>query len=313
MTAPTSPGEDPDGWARALAEHLAHVGTPDGWRPAVQGAVATVLGVVAPDGTPLVAKVFPAAAARRGRTEARALELLADLPDVPVPRLVHSGPLPGAGSTVVVMTRLPGVRWADHTLVAPATDRLSLARQAGQLLRSLHVLTAEGFGGPLPDDPVQATLLARVEHTAAEQLEAFTASGGTDVLAARVRRLVRAHRDVLRRPVRPALCHHDLNGGNVLVGVSGPARITGLVDLERVGWDDPMADLALTTTHLRQHETAAAEALLEAYDPTTEERRRLELHVVLLTVAERAWVATDRPQGWEASVARLEQLLRDAT
>jgi len=103
------------------------------------------------------------------------------------------------------------------------------------------------------------------------------------------------------------LCHHDLTDGNTLV--DDVPRLVGVVDWERAAWDDPAADLALTALHLWHHGDETADVLLDAYGLDAAGRTRLDVHLVLLAVAVRAWVASDRPQGWAEQVERLDELL----
>jgi Ser/Thr protein kinase RdoA (MazF antagonist) len=127
-----------------------------------------------------------------------------------------------------------------------------------------------------------------------------------------MRRLVDRHADDWHSEVRPVLCHHDVNGGNVLLGPGDVPRVSGVVDFERTSWDDPMRDLALTVLHLRHEEPETIPALRDGYGPLDDEdSRRLHVHVALRAMAEHTWVVTDRPQGWRQSAERLDGLVEE--
>ncbi|MFC3688017.1 phosphotransferase family protein [Aquipuribacter hungaricus] len=327
MTPPVTP-------VRPTADVLAAavsgwVGGPvgvDGWRPPVQGAVGHVVGLRGPDDEGWVAKLFAVGAegGHRACTEAAALRLLAPT-GAPVPRLVTTGALPPDGGDggdavpVVVMERLPGARWADLRPGTDARRRGAVHEAVALLLRRLHRVDGEragelvGGGRPVPADPADpAAMVVRTRARAAAALRDYRASGGTAVLARRAEDFL-AGREHLSRGVRPVLCHGDVNGGNVLLSEADGTTVTGLVDLERASWDDPLRDLALTALHLWHHELDDVPGLLRGYGLAGTDPDRLPVHVLVLALAERAWVAQDRPQGWGASAARLDGLVSSLT
>ena len=181
------------------------------------------------------------------------------------------------------------------------------------LLRRLHRTPGERFGGLLSDDSQWPEAWAQTNANLERSVADHVAQGGSVDVAERVKRFVYRNRELFESGLRPAFCHRDLNSGNILVSAAGPPHIPGIVDLERAASDDPLADLALTTLHLRSHDPVSAEVLIEAYGLDSTERRRLEVHVVLLALAERIRVVEDRPAGWAESAAALEDLLLRST
>ncbi|MEE6272259.1 aminoglycoside phosphotransferase family protein [Georgenia sp. MJ206] len=302
----------------AVAAGLRRPVTADDWRPAVQGAVGHVVGLSDAEGATYVAKVYAADAHRRAETEEVALRLLRDVDGVPAPDVVLVDALPG-GRPFVLLTRLPGVRWADRRARLDRAEHAELLREVADVLRRVHAVRGSRFGSVGSVGSVgsraehrRATAWDRLGDVLARELPAFLSHGGSPDLARRVRDHVLRRRDLFPAELAPTLCHNDLNGGNVLVTPTGKARVTGVVDLERASWDDPLSDLALTVRHVRQHDPSLVPTLLERYglaDGGASER--LETHVLLGVLAERTWVALDRPPGWAATVAALDAVLEE--
>ncbi|GGC79287.1 hypothetical protein GCM10011512_02420 [Tersicoccus solisilvae] len=311
---------------RAVTAATGRPAYPDArWRPPVQGAVGHLLGLRlagrtdADDADLLVAKLFPPAVSARAATEATALTAAAVLGDE-VPRAVVAGRLAG-GTGFLVMTRLPGDRWADVRPALSPADAAAVVAQVGSVAGRLHAVTGEHFGaladdgdgGPTPRRwaTSRGWTTALVERT----LAAFDAAGGDPVLATGVERLAAA--SLLDDAVPPSLCHQDLNGGNILLrrDPGSVPVISGLVDFERAEWADPAHDLALTVVHLmHEGEADLVPVLLDAHggmDPAA--RSRLALHVVLRMTAEWAWVATDRPADWRHKTVTLAGWIRART
>lgn len=287
----------------------------DSWAPTVQGAVGHVVGVRGADGSSYVLKVYGPAGGRRAATEVLALRLFGGVAQIPVPRVLLQDELAGGEPLFyVLMTRLPGVRWADRRAGLDVQQSLALHRGVGELLRRMHVLSQEGFGDLLHDGPRWPNAWARVDARCDQLVGQHVHAGGPVELGRRVRRLVDEHRGALGSCVQPVLCHNDFIDGNVLVATMGEPQLRGVVDLERASWDDPLADLARTKLHTRYHDTAAAEVLVEAYGvQSDDEHHRVTVHEVLHALDERTWIGSDRPTGWKRSVASLDAFLMDST
>lgn len=282
------------------------------WRPAVQGAVGHVVGLRSGAGEAWVAKLFGEEQAVRAATELHALRLAEPVLGSLAPRVIADVQLAPHGVHCIVMSRLPGDRWSDRRPSLDLGQRTGVIGDVGALLRRLHTVSGPAFGSLLEDGRRWASGLEQLRHLCAETVDAYLAAGGRGPLAEGVRRLVDRHAAHWDSDVRPVLCHHDVNGGNVLLGPGATPRVSGVVDFERTSWDDPMRDLSLTVLHLRHEEPETIPALLDAYGPLADgDSQRLHVHVALRAMAEHTWVVTDRPQGWRQSADRLEDLVEE--
>lgn len=303
----------------ALVEAVSRCGptalSVDSWAPSVQGAVGHVIGVRGGDGAPYVLKIYEPDGDRRAATEAAVLRLLQDQQPVPVPQvLVHGctgGPIQ---RPYVIMTRIPGVRWADRRRGLRAQQSLELHRRVGQLLRRLHAVPAPWFGELLEHGPRHANAWEEVRARCDRLVDEHVRGGGRADTGHRVRRLVDRHRDAFESCGRAVLCHHDLIDSNLIVDADDEPRVRGVVDWERASWSDPIADLAQTKRHTHYHDPAASEVFVAAYGTLSDEdARRLLVHEVLHALDERTWINSDRPAGWQRSLAALDAFLMRST
>ncbi|SDM54794.1 phosphotransferase family protein [Allokutzneria albata] len=272
----------------------------DSWAPAVQGAVGHVVGLRGLDGDEYVLKLYPSWARHKAAVEVRALQLTKA--EIRVPRVLGTGEW--GEVSYVVMSRVPGVRWADRRRALSPSQSRNLHRAVGTIMRRMHGVRGEWFGDVLPEGPRWSRLRERMAARRAELVERYEAVGGPAAVARRVRGLE------LSFDARPVLCHNDFIDGNILVAEVGEPRVLGVIDFEKASFDDPIADLARTVLHAEHHDPAAADELVAAYGQA--DRRRLAAHRALHLLDERIWISTDRPAGWEESVERLDALLVDA-
>ncbi|MFA9445769.1 phosphotransferase family protein [Egicoccus sp. AB-alg6-2] len=310
---------DRSGIADAAARVLDAVGAdlaaePDGWTPSVQGAVGHVLGLRGGDGARQVLKIYAPDAARAAATEVDALGRFAAVADVATPVVIASDVLGQRhGVPYVVLSRLPGVRWADRRGELTPSQTRAVTEEVGRVLRRLHVVRGVRFGSLSPTGRAWADAWERLDARCDQLLHDHLRIGGSWAMARRTRTLVDGHRDAFRDVSASALCHNDLVDANVLVAARGEPTVVGVVDLERASWDDRMADLARTRSHVRGHDEEGVAQLATAYGVNDDERARLRVHEVLHAVEERSWMSVDRPAGWTDAVATLDAFLARRT
>ena len=283
----------------------------DAWGASVKGAMSHVIGLRSGNQR-LVMKLFTADNSRRhSERERRALTLVADWVRLPVPQLVTCGEIQTSVPVpYLIMTRLPGMRWADRRTLLTESQSMSLHRRIGSLLRQFHRESQRHgqrpFSGLLSNDPtwpsLEEAVMDRHEHLARRYREH---GGGADLVGQVERFLIRRH-DALKSCQRSVLCHNDYIDGNLLVPAAGDPVVTGVIDFERASFGDPMADLAQTVRNATFHQPSGARELAAAYGVDAAEKERIAIHDLLHTLAERVWISTDRPAGWRSSVRRLD-------
>ena len=168
----------------------------------------------------------------------------------------------------LIMTRLPGVRWADRRSQLTAAESLRLHRRAGALLRQFHRESLRHaprpFGGLLSSDPnwpsLDEAVIDRREHLARQ----YRDHGGSAQLIGQVERFLTRRQDALNGCERTVLCHNDFIDGNLLVTAAGDPVVAGVIDFERAAFDDPMADLAQTLRNAAFYQPSSAEELAAA-------------------------------------------------
>lgn len=271
-----------------------------------QGAVGAVTLLRDETGTRYVVKTYGREASGNARTEAAALNRIRAHTDVPVPAVVAHGDLDDR--PYLLLTYLPGTRWADRRAELTADDSEALAFDAAALLRRLHSIHGSRFG-PLLDPPYDS-LWSRVRHRCFAATGEYGLCGGSPATARRVTEMVKKHRAAFVSSAVPVLCHNDFIDGNLLLDRQRPPQIVGVVDLERAVWDDPLADLAKTASNVRHHDPVAAARLTTAYGATTPaESARLAVYDILLALEERNWVTHDRPPHWKRTIHDLDSYL----
>ena len=220
------------------------------WR--VSGSSELFVKVVDDDGSE-----HAAGNARELRAEAERSEWLASQ-GFPAPRVIELGRVDGADH--LVTTAIPGRTLADPW---PVDARPQLIANLADLSRRLHAI-------PPDSCPYRRDLAVLVPAAAAA-----VAAGTVDEDDFDSDRAGRSAGDVLHEILRTrpsaedlVVCHGDLCLPNVLADPD-TGRITGVVDLGRLGLADRHQDLALATRSLGpvndQYGPAAAVAFLDRY------------------------------------------------
>ncbi|MFG1806755.1 phosphotransferase family protein [Streptomyces sp. NPDC049040] len=206
------------------------------------------------DGTELVLKVPPPAGNPRLRYEAELLhgEALfhrsAGDAGVPAPRVVHAEWSESAeAAPFLLMTRVPGVSWADSAAAMAAGERDRLREELGVLVGRLHAVRGPAFGYPAqsvaPMGDRWAPAFAAMTGAVLDDAAAF--GSWLPRPAGAIRAALAEGAAALDEVAEPALVHFDLWPGNILLdGPQGARTIGGLIDGERMFWGDPLADFA---------------------------------------------------------------------
>jgi len=144
----------------------------------------------------------------------------------------------------VFQSFIAGERWEDIAESFTPEEAAPLWEQFGRITRSIHSTVGTAFGGPYPMAEFQTwsekilDRFDRVMHAMVdEQLDMIDMQS--------VFAVVRGHTALLEVVKQPRLLHGDLWLFNILIqrNPAGAApSIVGILDADRAGWGDPMAD-----------------------------------------------------------------------
>jgi kanamycin kinase/aminoglycoside 3'-phosphotransferase-2 len=191
---------------------------------------------------------------------------------LPVPEVVDSGP------TWLVTTAVPG---RPASAAWPAERLAGVVDALADITRTLHQL-------PVANCPFDRSLAVTMPHARQAAVEGLIDLADLDQErrgwdAGRLLSTLEATRPAVEEVV---VCHGDLCLPNVLLDPE-TLRITGLIDLGRLGIADRYADLALATRSLRaddlnpQFRPEHADRFLARYGESPVDAQRLEFYRLL--------------------------------
>ena len=143
---------------------------------------------------------------------------------------------------------MPGAPWRDPANHLSPQDEERLWRGLAHIARDIHSVRGEAFGHPDPGRQF-STWSATIQDWLARSLADAQRAGVETEAIERLCQLAEAHADLLDEITIPHLLHGDLWPVNILIergedgedGESG-ARISAVLDSDRVAWGDPLAD-----------------------------------------------------------------------
>jgi aminoglycoside phosphotransferase (APT) family kinase protein len=177
------------------------------------------------------------------RAEVESMRLVRAQTSVPIPDILAYDPsrslLP---SEYFLMTYLPGVSFHHLRRDLSAEQQALVQHEMGRLTRAISKITGPAFGlwsQPEPVDvPWRACFLNMVENVL---LDGEESGVELPLPYAEIRRRIAANSAVFDEVTTPRLVHWDLWDGNIFVDPV-TAKITGLIDFERVLWGDPLIE-----------------------------------------------------------------------
>jgi aminoglycoside phosphotransferase (APT) family kinase protein len=250
------------------------------------------------------------------RTEAAFYQLAAQLPGVPVPKVVATDfSRRHLDGDVLLVSRVNGEGWAQLGDRVSASDDARLRRELGVIVARLHGVRGTTFGyfqaGAAQGATWPAAFTQMVDDVLADA-ERFGVE--LPVTASDVRTAVETRAALLDEVVTPALVHFDLWRGNVLLDRStGRWEITGIIDGERAMWADPAAefvslsligDIADDTEFLTGYRSVRP-----AFELTSQVRERVTLYrmyldlIMLVEAVPRGYRGDDAHAGFLREVA----------
>ncbi|WP_028975287.1 phosphotransferase family protein [Spirochaeta cellobiosiphila] len=171
-------------------------------------------------------------------TEIEVLELLANYPDIPSPKVLSIDfDREVIDSDYFIMESLPGESLSSCHQSFDIETLKNIERQKGRINRSLNKITGTNFGMYGKQHKKYQTwgeaFLEMVDNILADAYD-FKAKliwPQTDI-----RELFIQHKSLFDQVKVPSLVHWDLHDGNVMVNASG--QITGIIDCDRALWGD---------------------------------------------------------------------------
>jgi aminoglycoside phosphotransferase (APT) family kinase protein len=170
------------------------------------------------------------------------------------------------GRDYVFLTFIEGERWSDIEDELTPEENIELWRQCGEIVKQIHETTGEQFGYPQPGrqfsrwSELISDRLARIaESMLAYQLEATAFTTISDVAGANI--------FLLDEIDTAHLLHGDLWTFNLIVRRDhNRPIITGVLDVDRAMWGDPMADWIMFLLTIRQDKPEWRQRLCAFYD-----------------------------------------------
>jgi aminoglycoside phosphotransferase (APT) family kinase protein len=152
-------------------------------------------------------------------------------------------------------TFIEGERWSDIESTLSSDENNKLWHQCGRIVRRIHNTTGERFGYPYPgpqftswSEMILDRLAGISEGLMLHQLDipAF----------AMISEIAHANASLLDEIQTPSLLHGDLWTFNLLIRQdTGEPTITGVLDVERAWWGDPLADWIMFLLAIRRNDT----------------------------------------------------------
>lgn len=166
---------------------------------------------------------------------------------VPVPEVLCAGfERQVIDGDFIVMAAVDGVTWHSVEQQLDDAATAALKRELGGIAARLHTVAhPQGrFGYPAVAELSGSTwpgAFAAMMGAILDDAERFAAP--LPLPAADLRKVTKRHADALAAVREPVLLHFDLWPGNVMITAGEtPARISGLIDGERMIWGDPLME-----------------------------------------------------------------------
>ncbi|QEV22227.1 aminoglycoside phosphotransferase family protein [Streptomyces alboniger] len=254
-----------------------------------------------------VLKLFPAAAAQDGITEARVLSHVQGRLPVPTPQ-VHDFGTYENGWRYVLMSRLPGTGLATAWPDIPPTARERIITDAAQALAALHALDPEPLAdalGPADWDvflagqragAVDRQRTCGLPESWLEQIPAFLDSVTLPADAA----------TGAAAGSRRALLHTEFMRQHLIVDPADDWRLTGLFDFEPAMIGDPAYDFVGVGLFVTRAEPGLLPRFMKAYG-TTYDPRQLLAYTLLHVYSNLPWYLRELPSPPEPSLDALAE------
>jgi aminoglycoside phosphotransferase (APT) family kinase protein len=177
-------------------------------------------------------------------TEVAMLSALDEHTDVPVPRILASDlSRTKVANQYFLMSSVAGRSLRASKRALGKDGRRAVAGDLGRILAQTHAVRGTRFGYPgWGEDGLQTSWSAAFARMVDDILQ-DAARHDVRLPADRIRHAVARNEDLLDAVDEPRLVNFDMWPGNVFVRTdAGTPRVSGVIDLERSFWGDPLAD-----------------------------------------------------------------------
>jgi aminoglycoside phosphotransferase (APT) family kinase protein len=152
-------------------------------------------------------------------------------------------------------TFIEGERWSDIESTLSVDENNNLWQQCGRIVRRIHNTTGERFGYPYPG-PQFKSWSGMILDRFAKISESLMIHKLEIPSFAIISGIVHANASLLDEIQTPSLLHGDLWTFNLLISQNtGEPTITGVLDVERAWWGDPLADWIMFLLDIRNNDT----------------------------------------------------------
>lgn len=151
-------------------------------------------------------------------------------------------------------TFIEGKRWSDIETELSSDENNNLWRQCGRIVKRIHKTTGEYFGYPYPG-PQFKSWSEMIRDRFARISESLIIHKLEIPAFAIISDIAHTNDSLLDEIQTPSLLHGDLWTFNLLIGQdTGEPTITGVLDVERAWWGDPLADWIMFLLAIRSKE-----------------------------------------------------------
>lgn len=234
--------------------------------------------------------------------EVEALTLLAQVPGLPVPRLLAHGALDET-FRYVVMSQIRGTPLHRVGVTLDAEGRRDLAGWLGRFVRQLHAVPLDGTQRAAGWDRFEELALWRRQNAG----RFMSARGFPPSLIEQLDDWLPSVSDLMSTPQEAVLCHGDLNATNLMGWLDETTFVpTGVIDFTQSFVGQPLADLGPLWWHGLDRDREALELFLAEAGWQSSNTPDFARHALAWSLMTPTWNRLDIP-GLEA-VSTLDAL-----
>ena len=207
-------------------------------------------------------------------TEVACLQMLREQTSVPVPQIyAYDFSKTHIESNYFFMEFMEGTVLSAVSKKLADEDTKQIRRELADVLVQTHSVKGSYFGYFTEEKEKQFATWKEAFYQMVGMVLEDSRKRGKKLPYDRIKRALQAHGDCLNTPKIPALVNFDCHEGNIFVKQSADGwHISGIVDLERAFWGDPIGDFP--TAFVFCDDIRKEENFLEAYLEKSDEIKK---------------------------------------